>query len=84
MAIKSTTTQFKWLRKTKEFCRTPADDYILTLYTDGTYREADHDLHSVFDGTAQRRHAAASVVILHDGEDWESRLAFSMHKTDGT
>ena len=32
---------------------------------------------------AVKRHAAVSVVILHDGDDWETRPAFAMHITNG-
>ena len=51
--------------------------------TDKTYKVTDHNLHSVFESTAVKQHAALSVVILHHGEDWDTRPAFAMHMTDG-
>ena len=57
------------------------EDYIPKLYMDGNFREMDLDLHSVFESTAVRQHAAASVVILHDGEDLGTRPAIAMNIT---
>ena len=50
---------------------------------DGTYDKADDDLLSVFDTTAGRRHAAPSVVIIHDIPDLKDRLTFNIRITDG-
>ena len=73
----------KWLQRGIEFCKSQPADYVPRIYTDGTYDEAEHDLHSIFDATAVRRHAAASVVIVHDGVDLKDRPAFSIRITDG-
>ena len=81
--IRPNSTQTKWLDDAIQFCQAQPEDYIPRLFTDGTYTETDHDLHSVFESTAVRQHAAASVVILHDGDDWENRPAFAMQITDG-
>ena len=67
-----------WLSKGVQFCKAQPADYIPRIFTDGAYDKADHDLHYVFDDTAVRRHAAASVVIVHDGPDWKDRLVFSI------
>ena len=73
----------RWLQRGVEFCKSQPADYLPRIFTDGTYDEAEHDLHSLFDATAVRRHAAASVVIVHDGADWKDRPAFSIRITDG-
>ena len=83
MTIEPNITQPKWLEKAIQFCKAHTENYIPRLFTDGTYRETDHDLHSVFENTAFRRPAAASVLILHDGQDWETQPAFAMHITYG-
>ena len=73
----------KWLQTAVDFCKAQNADYLPRIYTDGTYDETQFDLHSVFDTTAVRRHAAASVVIVHDGADWKDRPALSIRITDG-
>ena len=73
----------KWLQTAVEFCKAQRTDYLPRIYTDGTYDETKFDLHRVFDATAVRRHAAASVVIVHDGADWKERPALGIRITDG-
>ena len=82
-STKTHTTQPKRIQEAITFCQTQTADYIPRHFTDGTYKETDHDLYSVFESTAVEQHAAASVVILHDGQDWEKRSAFEIHITDG-
>ena len=73
----------KWLQTAVEFCKAQNTDYLPRIYTDGTYDETKFDLHSVFDTTAVRGHATASVVIVHDRADWKERPALSIRITFG-
>ena len=61
--------QLKWIQKALDFCRSLPTDYIARIYIDGSYDESQFDLQSIFDANAVRRHASASVVIVHDGLD---------------
>ena len=57
------------LTKDFEICKSQPAEFLPRIFTDGTYEEAEHDLHGVFDATDVRRHATASVVIVYDGPD---------------
>ena len=83
MAPASTTPPVPWLLRAVDFCKAQPEDYLPRIYSDGTYDERENELHSVFDATAIRRHAAASVVIVHDGTDWMEKPALSIRITDG-
>ena len=71
----------KWLQRAVDFCKAQPLDYLPRIYTDGTYDKTQIDLHSVFDPTAVRRQAAASVVIVRDGADLKDRPAISTRIT---
>lgn len=58
-------------------------DYRPRIYTDGSYKELDHDLHTINEETAVRKQAQAGVVIVHDGPDWKDRSMITMHIRDG-
>ena len=73
----------RWPEQAVHFCKSQPADYTPRLYTDGAYRESNFDLHSVFEADVIRKHAAASVVIMHDGIDWKSRPVLWLIITDG-
>ena len=66
-----------------EFLHQAPADYRPKIYTDGSYKELDHDIHTIFEETAVRKQAQAGVVIVHDGPDWKERPMFTMHISAG-
>ena len=64
----------KSLKSAVDFCKTHQADVRPYIYTDDTYDDTEFDLHSFFDATKIWCHAAASVVIVHDGADWKETL----------
>jgi len=72
-----------WVHEANEFVRRQPRDYKPRIYTDGSYKEIDHDLHSVFEDEAVRKVARAGIVILHDGPEWKTRPIFALHIKEG-
>ena len=72
-----------WVQQVAQFCSTQGPTYKPRIYTDGSYTERDHDLHSVFDTDAVTRTAAAGIAIVHDGPDWKQRPMYAIHIDHG-
>ena len=56
-----------WVQQALQFCEEQGPDYRPRIYTDGSYSERDHDIHSVFDTDAVTKTASAGIAIVHDG-----------------
>ena len=56
--------QPEWIREANEFVRRQSTDYKPRIYTDGSYKEYDHDLHTVFEEEAVRKAARAGIVFF--------------------
>ncbi len=52
--------QPEWIREANEFVRTQPEDYKPRIYTDGSYKEFGHNLHTVFEEEAVRKAASAN------------------------
>ena len=72
-----------WIQQAEQFCQDQGPDYIPRIYTDGSYVERDHDIHSVFEPDAVTKTAAAGIAIIHDGPDWRDRPIYAMHVDHG-
>jgi hypothetical protein len=72
-----------WIREANEFVRKQPADYKPRIYTDGSYKEFGHDIHTVFEEEAVRKAARAGIVILHDGPEWKTRPIFALHIKEG-
>ena len=72
-----------WVQQALHFCDEQGPDYKPRIYTDGSYTERDHDIHSVFDTDAVTKTASAGIAIVHDGEDWQDRPIYAIHVDHG-
>ena len=72
----------KRLQEVIEFCKRQQENFIHRLFSDVTYREMGFDLHSAFEPTEVKQHAAGSVVILNDRPNWEKCPTFALRITD--
>jgi Ulp1 family protease len=77
------TTPVPWLQQAAQFCQEQGPEYKPRIYTDGSYMERDHDIHSVFDSDAITKTAAAGIAIIHDGPDWRDRPIYAIHVDHG-
>ena len=68
-----------WIKQATQFCVEQGSTYKPRIYTDGSYVEKDHDIHSVFDSDAVTKKSAAGMAIIHDGPDWRDRPIYAMH-----
>ena len=76
--VESGTQYPPWICTARQFCKAQEAEYRPVLYMDGSYREMNVGLRSVFDRTAVTRVASGSIVIMHAGDDWKERPIFTL------
>ena len=77
------TNEPNWVLEVEKFCKRQKEDYKPRIYTDGMFKEDDHDLRTIFNVRSVRVDTGASVIILHDGPDWRDREMLALHIKNG-